>query len=58
MVELLLRKGAKINESQTGVQTVLHEAAFIGHKQLMEALISKGAKLNARDSTNKTPLHR
>jgi ankyrin repeat protein len=37
-------------------QTLLHFAAFAGHKEMVELLIANGAEVNARDMFGMTPL--
>ena len=36
--------------------TPLHNAAFGGHKEVVELLIAKGADVNGKDDVGKTPL--
>ena len=60
LLELLIRKGAPVNEKQSlGQQlTPLHMAADRGATDLMEVLLKHGAKINALDSLGQTALHR
>ncbi|MFC1763445.1 ankyrin repeat domain-containing protein [Planctomycetota bacterium] len=58
VVELLLDKGAKINEkeNESGL-TALHHAARIGKRNVAELLIAKGADINVKDKQGRTPLY-
>ncbi|XP_047228404.1 poly [ADP-ribose] polymerase tankyrase-1-like isoform X2 [Girardinichthys multiradiatus] len=58
VTELLLRKGANINEKNKDFMTPLHVAAERGHNDIMEVLQKHGAKVNALDTLGQTALHR
>ncbi len=53
-----MEKGADIEaqEDEHGA-TPLHEAAFYGHKEVVEFFVEKGASVNAKDEHGATPLH-
>ena len=42
-------------EDEYGI-TPLHEAAFVGYKEIAELLIAKGGDVNAKDVDGETPL--
>ena len=56
-IELLIAKGADVNEKGKYGRTPLHEAATYGHKEVAELLIAEGADVNAKDKWGMTPLH-
>jgi hypothetical protein len=56
LVADLVRKGAKINVSDTGGFTALHVAAINGHTDIAAFLIEHGADLEARNNDDSTPL--
>ncbi|XP_077478539.1 poly [ADP-ribose] polymerase tankyrase-1-like [Stigmatopora argus] len=58
VTELLLRKGANINEKNKDFLTPLHVAAERAHNDVMEVLQKHGAKVNALDTLGQTALHR
>ncbi|KAJ4926524.1 hypothetical protein JOQ06_008697, partial [Pogonophryne albipinna] len=58
VTELLLRKGANINEKNKDFMTPLHVAAERAHNDIMEVLQKHGAKVNAVDTLGQTALHR
>ena len=51
-----LDAGANVNAKDEVGWTLLHTAAFYGHKEIAELLITKGADVNAKDEGGKTPL--
>jgi hypothetical protein len=52
-------EGVDVNAVITPIQdTLLHEAAFAGQKEMVEFLISKGANLNVKNRQGETPLHK
>uniref|UniRef100_H3D6S3 Poly [ADP-ribose] polymerase n=1 Tax=Tetraodon nigroviridis TaxID=99883 RepID=H3D6S3_TETNG len=57
VTELLLRKGASVNEKNKDFMTPLHVAAE-AHNDIMEVLQKHGAKVNALDTLGQTALHR
>uniref|UniRef100_A0A8C3IVL8 Poly [ADP-ribose] polymerase n=1 Tax=Chrysemys picta bellii TaxID=8478 RepID=A0A8C3IVL8_CHRPI len=58
VTELLLRKGANVNEKNKDFMTPLHVAAERAHNDVMEVLHKHGAKMNALDTLGQTALHR
>uniref|UniRef100_A0A8P4K2F7 Poly [ADP-ribose] polymerase n=1 Tax=Dicentrarchus labrax TaxID=13489 RepID=A0A8P4K2F7_DICLA len=56
--ELLLRKGADVNDRTKDMMTPLHLAAEKGHNDVIEVLVKHEAKVNAVDHLGQTPLHR
>ncbi|XP_034993677.1 poly [ADP-ribose] polymerase tankyrase-2 isoform X3 [Zootoca vivipara] len=56
--ELLLRKGANINEKTKDFLTPLHVAAEKGHNDVVEIALKHEAKVNALDNLGQTSLHR
>uniref|UniRef100_A0A8C7FV96 Poly [ADP-ribose] polymerase n=1 Tax=Oncorhynchus kisutch TaxID=8019 RepID=A0A8C7FV96_ONCKI len=58
VTELLLRKGANVNEKNKDFMTPLHVAAERAHNDIMEVLQKHGAKINALDTLGQTALHR
>ncbi|XP_027889222.1 poly [ADP-ribose] polymerase tankyrase-1 isoform X1 [Xiphophorus couchianus] len=58
VTELLLRKGANINEKNKDFMTPLHVAAERAHNDILEVLQKHGAKVNAADTLGQTALHR
>ncbi|KAM4030755.1 poly [ADP-ribose] polymerase tankyrase-2 isoform 3-T3 [Anomaloglossus baeobatrachus] len=56
--ELLLRKGANVNEKTKDFLTPLHVAAEKGHNDVAEVLLKHEAKMNAVDNLGQTCLHR
>ncbi|XP_033757082.1 poly [ADP-ribose] polymerase tankyrase-1-like [Pecten maximus] len=58
VVELLIRKGANLNDKNKDYVTPLHIAADKAHYDVMDVLLKHGAKVNALDSLGQTALHR
>uniref|UniRef100_A0A672NNB8 Poly [ADP-ribose] polymerase n=1 Tax=Sinocyclocheilus grahami TaxID=75366 RepID=A0A672NNB8_SINGR len=58
VTELLLRKGANVNEKNKDFMMPLHVAAERAHNDIMEVLQKHGAKMNAVDTLGQTALHR
>jgi len=56
VAELLVVKGAALNNKDDDGRTPLHMVADIGHNGITELLIAKGADVNAKDKKNYTPL--
>lgn len=54
---LLLRRGAKVNDTDKNGFTPLHNAASEGHAQLVNLLLGVGGDINARDGDGATPLY-
>jgi len=62
IAQILLSAGAKINIKEENARngkgtTLLHNAAKIGFKELVEQLIKDGANVAILDSEKRTPLH-
>ncbi|XP_069781565.1 poly [ADP-ribose] polymerase tankyrase-1 isoform X2 [Narcine bancroftii] len=58
VTELLLRKGANVNEKNKDFLTPLHVAAERAHNDVVEVLHKHGAKINALDTLGQAALHR
>ncbi|XP_072095410.1 poly [ADP-ribose] polymerase tankyrase-2 isoform X4 [Mobula birostris] len=58
VAELLLRKGANVDEKTKDLLTPLHMASEKAHNDMIEVLVKNDAKVNALDSLGQTPLHR
>uniref|UniRef100_A0A4W3J876 Poly [ADP-ribose] polymerase n=1 Tax=Callorhinchus milii TaxID=7868 RepID=A0A4W3J876_CALMI len=58
VTELLLRKGANVNEKNKDFLTPLHTAAERAHNDVVEVLHKHAAKMNALDTLGQTALHR
>ncbi|XP_036428039.1 poly [ADP-ribose] polymerase tankyrase-2 isoform X2 [Colossoma macropomum] len=56
--EMLLRKGANVNEKTKDLLTPLHLASEKSHNDVIEVLLKHEATVNAVDSQGQTPLHR
>ncbi|XP_074928792.1 poly [ADP-ribose] polymerase tankyrase-2 isoform X4 [Chelonoidis abingdonii] len=56
--ELLLRKGANINEKTKDFLTPLHVASEKAHNDVVEVVVKHEAKVNALDNLGQTSLHR
>ncbi|GLD63224.1 tankyrase-2-like protein [Lates japonicus] len=56
--ELLLRKGANVNEKMKDLLTPLHLASEKAHNDVIEVLVKHEAKVNAVDHLGQTALHR
>ncbi|XP_021431458.2 poly [ADP-ribose] polymerase tankyrase-2 isoform X1 [Oncorhynchus mykiss] len=56
--ELLLRKGANVNEKTNDFLTPLHLASEKSHNDIIEVLVKHEAKVNALDNLGQTALHR
>ncbi|XP_064175642.1 poly [ADP-ribose] polymerase tankyrase-2 isoform X2 [Anguilla rostrata] len=56
--ELLLRKGANVNEKTKDFLTPLHLASEKSHNDVIEVLVKHEAKVNALDNLGQTALHR
>ncbi|XP_053495424.1 poly [ADP-ribose] polymerase tankyrase-2-like isoform X3 [Ictalurus furcatus] len=56
--EILLRKGANINDKTKDLLTPLHLAAEKSHNDIIELLVKHEAKVNVVDNQGQTPLHR
>ncbi|XP_055375005.1 poly [ADP-ribose] polymerase tankyrase [Condylostylus longicornis] len=58
ILEILIRKGALLNEKNKDFLTSLHIAADNSHYDIMDILLKNGAKVNALDGLGQTALHR
>ncbi|XP_069756678.1 poly [ADP-ribose] polymerase tankyrase-2-like isoform X2 [Narcine bancroftii] len=58
VAELLLRKGANVDEKTRDLLTPLHMASEKAHNDIIEVLLKIDAKVNALDNLGQTPLHR
>uniref|UniRef100_H2ZNF9 Poly [ADP-ribose] polymerase n=1 Tax=Ciona savignyi TaxID=51511 RepID=H2ZNF9_CIOSA len=58
VVELLIRKGASLNEKNKEFLVPLHIAADKAHIDVLEVLLKSGAKVNMLDCLGQTALHR
>uniref|UniRef100_A0A6G5ZUJ2 Poly [ADP-ribose] polymerase n=1 Tax=Vipera anatolica senliki TaxID=2604287 RepID=A0A6G5ZUJ2_VIPAN len=56
--ELLLRKGANINEKTKDFLTPLHVASEKAHNDVVEVVVKHEGKVNALDNLGQTSLHR
>uniref|UniRef100_A0A6Q2YPA2 Poly [ADP-ribose] polymerase n=1 Tax=Esox lucius TaxID=8010 RepID=A0A6Q2YPA2_ESOLU len=56
--ELLLRKGASVNETSKDSLTPLHLASEESHNDIIEVLVKHEAEVNALDKLGQTALHR
>lgn len=56
-VALLLKLKAKVDARDAEGRSALHEAAFAGHAQVVDALLAAHADPAARDARGRTPLH-
>lgn len=57
IVELLIRKGARLDLQDNKGHTALHGAASRGHTEIVRALIQAGAPIYTLDLQGKTPVH-
>ncbi len=55
-VQLLLKQKAKVDARDTHGRSALHEAAFAGHLEIVEALLAAGADPAATDRLARTPV--
>lgn len=58
IVEILIRKGALLNEKNKAFLTPLHLTAEHLHYDVMDTLLKNGAKVNALDGLGQTALHK
>ncbi|KAF8774082.1 Poly [ADP-ribose] polymerase tankyrase-1 like protein [Argiope bruennichi] len=58
VTEILIRKGASLNEKNKEFLTPLHVAADKSHYDVIDVLLKHGAKVNALDALGQTALHR
>ncbi|OQS03828.1 hypothetical protein THRCLA_03879 [Thraustotheca clavata] len=57
ILQLLLQKGAEVNEADKDGKTALYEAANCGNVLGVKILLKHGASINQRASNGKTPMH-
>lgn len=57
VIELLIRKGARLDLRDNKGHTALHRAASRGHTETVRALIQAGAPIYTLDLQGKTPIH-
>ena len=57
VVELLIKRGARINASNMGDDTALHLASAHGHREVIQVLLANKADVNATNEHGNTPLH-
>ncbi|XP_069006024.1 CARD- and ANK-domain containing inflammasome adapter protein [Embiotoca jacksoni] len=57
IIELLIRKGARLDLKDDAGRTALHRAAGRGHAEIVRALAKAGAHIHAQDLEGKTPIH-
>lgn len=58
IVEILIRKGASLNEKNKDFLTPLHLASDHAYYEIMDLLLKNGADINALDGLGQTALHR
>lgn len=58
ILEILIRKGALLNEKNKDFLTALHIAADNSYYEIMDLLLRHGAKVNAIDGLGQSALHR
>ena len=57
IVEMLIKKGARINSTNMGDDTALHLAAAHGHREVVLILLKNKADVNAVNEHGNSPLH-
>lgn len=57
IVEMLINKGARINQTNMGDDTALHLACAHGHRDVVNMLLRAKADINAVNEHGNTPLH-
>ncbi|HST45915.1 MAG TPA: ankyrin repeat domain-containing protein [Luteimonas sp.] len=55
-VQLLLKHKARVDARDARARTALHEAAFVGHAEIIATLLAAHADVQARDAALRTPL--
>ncbi|MBI3833827.1 MAG: ankyrin repeat domain-containing protein [Planctomycetes bacterium] len=55
--ELLIQRGADVNERCNQGEAPLHAAARSGSREIAEVLLARGADINLKDDAGETPLH-
>ena len=56
IVELLIKKNARVSATNKNAETPIHISASKGFKKLTEELLKKGVDLDAQDTSHRTPL--
>lgn len=56
-VEVLIRAGVDVNQTNQDGETALHAAAFFGYNEVVDVLIQNGADIDAKNKKGETPLH-
>jgi ankyrin repeat protein len=56
IVELLIKKGANVAETDRQGNSALHSAAFLGRSEVVELLLEKGADANVRNNRGQSPM--
>ena len=56
-MELLINKGAHVNQKNKDGGTPLHYASLYGRTETVYILIFSGANINEKDNLGETPLH-
>ncbi len=54
-VQLLLKHKAKVDARDAQRRSALHEAAHVGHAEIVATLLAAGADVHARDALQRTP---
>ncbi|CAG0913637.1 unnamed protein product [Notodromas monacha] len=57
IVDLLIKRGARVNATNRGDDTALHLAAAHGHRDVLHMLLRNKADVNAVNEHGNTPLH-
>ena len=58
VTELLIRKGANLNDKNKEFLVPLHIASDKAHVEIVEVLLKHGANINSLDCLGQTALHR
>ena len=57
LVEVLVEKGARVEDRTSGGYTALHKACIEGHHEVCEVLLQSEAEVDCKDKHGNTPLH-
>ncbi len=57
VVNVLLRRGAKVELVSTSQRTPLHVACFRGNKEIIVSLVKHGSNINAQEKEGNAPAH-
>ena len=52
----LLQQGARLDDTDQDGNSALHQAAFLGHLEVVEVLLQAGAKRGTKNKKGATPL--